>query len=342
MSEGEEGFVPDLSTHYLGLSLRNPLVAAAGALSKKLDSLRKLEDAGVGAVVLHSLFEEQIAHESQELDYYLTRLTNATPEAATWFPDVGNYNMEPDQYLEHIRSAKEALSVPVIASLNGFTLGGWSKWASRIEEAGADALELNVYQVQTNPDVTSAQVEDDFVALVHEVRKQVKIPVAVKLSPFFAGLPNLARRLAQAGSNGLVLFNRFLQPDIDPENLDVSPTIQLSTSGDLRLPLRWAAILHDTLPVDLAVTSGIHTGRDLVKVVMSGAAVGQVASEFIAKGPQRAAGILTELADWMRDYEYTSVAQMRGALSHKNAADPTAYERANYMKALQSFDDKLV
>lgn len=330
--------MPDFATKYLGLILKNPLVAAAGPLSKKLDSLRKLEDAGVGAVVLHSLFEEQIVHESQELDHYLTRLTNATPEALTWFPDLGDYNLLPEEYLEHIRTVKSALDVPVIASLNGFTAGGWVQWAKRMEEAGADALELNVYQVQTSAEVSSAQMEDNMVALIQDVRKQVKIPLSLKLSPFFAGLPHLCRRLSQAGVDGLVLFNRFLQPDLDPEGLDVSTTVKLSDSDDLRLPLRWSAILHGKVEADIAITTGIHTGKDLVKAVMSGASVGQVTSEFLSKGPQRAAGILSEFADWMRDYEYTSVTQMRGALSQKNAADPSAYERANYMKALQSFD----
>lgn len=330
--------MPNLSTRYLGLTLKNPLVAAAGPLSKKLDTLKKLEDAGVSAVVLHSLFEEQIAHESQELDHYLSRLTNACPEALTWFPDLGEYNLEPDEYLAHIRAAKEALDVPVIASLNGCTKGGWSAWGQKLEEAGADALELNYYQVQTSVDVSSAQIEDDFVALVQDVRKNVKIPFAVKLSPYYAGLPHLCRRLVAAGADGLVLFNRFLQPDLDPEALDVNPGVKLSDSDDLRLPLRWSAILHGKVEADIAVSTGVHNGRDLVKVMMSGASVGTVASEFLAKGPQRAAGILAEFADWMRDYEYTSVEQMKGALSQKNAADPSAYERANYMKALQSFD----
>jgi dihydroorotate dehydrogenase (fumarate) len=330
--------MPDLVSKYLGLTLRNPLVAAAGPLSKKLDTLRKLEDAGVGAVVLHSLFEEQIVHESQELDHYLTRLTNASPEALTWFPDLGSYNLLPEEYLEHIRTVKAALDIPVIASLNGFTAGGWIEWAKRMEEAGADAIELNAYHVQTSVEVSSAQMEDDLVALIQEVRKQVKIPLSLKLSPFFAGLPHLCRRLSQAGVDGLVLFNRFLQPDLDPEGLDVSTTVKLSDSEDLRLPLRWSAILHGKVEADIAITTGIHNGKDLVKAVMSGAAVGQVTSEFLNKGPQRAAGILSEFADWMRDYEYISVTQMRGALSQKNASDPSAYERANYMKALQSFD----
>lgn len=330
--------MPDFATRYLGLTLKNPLVAAAGPLSKKIDTLKKLEDGGVSAVVLHSLFEEQIVHESQELDHYLSRLTHSFPEALTWFPDLGEYNLEPDEYLEHIRSAKEALDIPVIASLNGCTKGGWAAWGTKLEEAGADALELNVYQVQTSVDVSSAQMEDDFVALVQEVRKSVKIPLSVKLSPYFAGLPHLCRRLTAAGANGLVLFNRFLQPDLDPEALDVNPSVKLSDSDDLRLPLRWSAILHGKVEADLAVSTGVHNGRDLVKVMMSGASVGTVASEFLSKGPQRATGILSEFADWMRDYEYTSVDQMKGALSQKNAADPSAYERANYMKALQSFD----
>jgi dihydroorotate dehydrogenase (fumarate) len=331
----------DLTTTYLGLQLKNPLVASASPLSKKLDSLRRLEDAGVGAVVLYSLFEEQIIHESLALNHFLNQGTETYPEALTYLPDMEHYNIGPESYLEHIRRARKALSIPVIASLNGISSGGWVEYAARMEQAGASALELNIYDLATDPEVDSSALEERYVGLVKDVRSSIHIPLAVKLSPFFTALPNFARRLAAAGANGLVLFNRFYQPDLDIENLEVVPDLVLSTSNDLRLPLRWIAILYGRVQADLALTSGVHTAHDLIKAVMAGASVAMTASELIANGAGRAAEILAEAAAWMESYDYASIRQMTGSMSQKAVADPGAFERANYMKALNTYDNRL-
>ncbi len=328
----------DLSTTYLGLELRNPLVAAASPLSKKVDTVRRLEDAGVAAVVMYSLFEEQITHESLALDHFLTRGTNSYAEALTYFPDLTRYNVGPSEYLEHIRRLKEAVDIPVIASLNGISAGGWVDYAKLMAEAGADALELNMYYLPTDTALTSAELESSYLELVASVRSQVDLPLAVKLSPQFTALPNLAAQLVAAGARGLVLFNRFYQPDLDLERLTVTPRLALSNSTELRLPLRWIAILYGRLNADLAASTGIHESADLVKVVMAGAAVGQVASVLLRDGVARAGEILAGLADWMSAHEYESVRQMRGSMSQQAVAEPAAFERANYMKALVSLD----
>ncbi len=328
----------DLSTTYLGVKLRNPLVAAASPLSKKVDTARRLEDAGVAAVVMYSLFEEQITHESLALDHFLTRGTDSYAEALSYFPDLGCYNVGPDEYLEHIRRLKEALDVPVIASLNGISAGGWVEHAELMAQAGADALELNMYFVPTDTTVTGAQLESSYVELVAAVRSQVGIPLAVKLSPQFSSLPNLAAQLVAAGANGLVLFNRFYQPDLDLEEFAVTPRLVLSDSSELRLPLRWIAILYGRVNADLAASTGIHNSEDLLKVVLAGAAVGQVASALLKSGVERASQILAGFAEWMAAHEYESVAQMRGSMSQQAVAEPAAFERANYMKALVSLD----
>ncbi len=332
----------ELNTTYLGLNLKNPLVASASPLSKKVDGVRRLEDAGVSAVVMYSLFEEQIVHESHALDHYLSRGTESFAEALTYFPDLDNYNVGPDSYLELIRKCKEAVDMPVIGSLNGNTTGGWVDYARKIEEAGADALELNIYNIPTDPAITSAEVEQAYVDLVADVRKQIRIPLAVKLSPFFTSLPNLAQRLAGAGANGLVLFNRFYQPDLDIESLEVVPNLVLSTSDDLRLPLRWVAILYGRIQADLALTSGVHTAKDVVKALMAGARVAMTTSELLANGIGRSSAILADLSQWMEEFEYSSVQQMIGSMSQQAVADPGAFERANYMKALTSLDNRLV
>lgn len=332
----------DLSTTYLGLDLKNPLVASASPLSKKVDNVRRLEDAGVAAVVLYSLFEEQIVHESLALDYSLNRGSESFAEAITYFPDLETYNIGPDEYLNHIRKLKEQLSIPVIGSLNGISTGGWVDYAQKIEQAGADALELNMYYLSTDPALAGQDLEKSYIELVRDVRNQLHIPLAVKLSPYFTSLPNLAHRLVQSGANGLVLFNRFMQPDLDIETLEVVPEVNLSTSAEIRLPLRWVAILYGRVQADLALTSGVHSGVDMVKALMAGANVTMTASELIAKGISRASGLVSELQQWMEEYEYSSVQQMCGSMSQKNVAEPAAFERANYMKALSSFDNRII
>lgn len=332
----------DLTTTYLGLQLKNPLVASASPISKKLDGVKRLEDAGVSAVVMYSLFEEQIIHESLALDHYLSRGSESQPEAQTYFPDLDRYNIGPDSYLELIQKIKAAVEIPVIGSLNGATPGGWVEYARRIQEAGADALELNIYQIATDPTATAEQVEKTYIDIVREVRSQVSIPLAVKLSPFFTSLPNLAARLAEAGANGLVLFNRFYQPDLDIETLEVVPNLVLSTSEELRLPLRWVAILYGRVKVDLALSSGVHTHVDAIKALMAGAKVAMTTSELLQKGIHRASEILADLRGWMEKFEYESVRQMTGSMSQQSVADPAAFERANYMKALTSLDNRII
>ncbi|NMC79895.1 MAG: dihydroorotate dehydrogenase-like protein [Chloroflexi bacterium] len=332
----------DLSTSYLGLQLANPLVASASPLSKKVDLVRRMEDAGIGAVVMYSLFEEQIVHESLELDHYLNLGTESFAEALTYFPDLGHYNIGPEEYLKLIQKLKETVNIPIIASLNGDTLGGWVEYAKRIEEAGADALELNVYYMPSNFDLSSQEVEQAYIDLVREVRRQVHIPLAVKLGPYFTALPAFAGRLVAAGANGLVLFNRFYQPDLDIETLEVVPDLVLSDSRELRLPLRWIAILYGRVQADLALTSGVHTSVDVLKAMMAGAKVSMMASELLQNGIGRINELLAELQDWMETYEYESIRQMCGSMSQRAVAEPEAFERANYMKALSSFDNRIL
>ncbi len=328
----------DLSTTYMGLEIRNPLIAAASPFSKTLDNVRRLEDSGVGALVMYSLFEEQIIHESRELDFFLNQGTESYAEALTYFPELPKYNVGPEAYLERIREYKQAVHIPIIASLNGISTGGWVKYAKMMEEAGADGLELNIYYIPTDPAVSAQELEQAHFDLVRDVRKQVRIPLAVKLGPYFTSFPNLAARLVDAGVNALVLFNRFYQPDLNLTKMEVEPSLQLSDSADLRLPLRWVAILYQRIQTEFAVTSGVHTGTDMAKALLAGAQVVQVASEFIAEGPGRALGMLEELTIFMDTRKYKSIDQMRGSLSQQNVASPSAFERANYMKALNSFD----
>ncbi len=331
----------DLKTQYLGLELRNPLVASASALSKKTSYVRQMEDAGISAVVMYSLFEEQITHDSLAFNYFMERGTERFAESLDYFPDLERYNVGPDQYLAQIQKNKEAVDISIIGSLNGVSNTGWIEYAQKMEQAGADALELNTYYIPTNPAITASQLEENYIELVSAVCENVGIPVAVKLSPFFSALPNLIQRLVEAGADGMVLFNRFIQPDIDIENLEVDSTLHLSTSAELLLPLRWMALLYGRVDVDLALTTGVHTGLDLVKAVMAGANVAMVASEFITNGVEQASSMLAEMENWMTAYEYTSVEKMRGSMSQKKVENPAAFERANYMKALQSFDNRL-
>ncbi|MFN2152415.1 MAG: dihydroorotate dehydrogenase-like protein [Anaerolineales bacterium] len=331
----------DLKTQYLGLALKNPLVASASALSKKTSTVKRMEDAGISAVVMYSLFEEQITHDSLAFNYFMERGTDRFAESLDYFPDLERYNVGPEEYLEKIRVNKEAVDIPVIGSLNGISNTGWIQYAQKMEEAGADALELNTYYIPTNPNLTASEMESHYVELVKAVCGAVEIPVAVKLSPFFSSLPNLLKQLEDVGANGFVLFNRFIQPDLDIENLSVDSTLHLSTSEELLLPLRWMALLYGKLEADLALTSGVHNGLDMVKAVMAGADVTMVASEFVANGVGRAKEMLAEMENWMAAYDYASVEKMRGVLSQKNVENPAAFERANYMKALQSYDNKL-
>jgi dihydroorotate dehydrogenase (fumarate) len=328
----------DLSTSYLGLPLKNPLVVSASPLSKRVDLVRRLEDVGASAVVMYSLFEEQITHESLELDYFLHRGTDIFSEALDYFPDLDRYNMGPEPYLDHLHAVKQAVSIPVIGSLNGISTGGWIEYAHRIEEAGADALELNIYYLPTDPDLTGAELEEEYVKLVRDVRSRVKIPIALKIGPFFASLPNMAKRFVEAGANGLVLFNRFYQPDFDLDTLEVVANLELSTSSDLRLPLRWIAILYGRITADFALTGGVHTAVDVVKAMMAGASVAMMTSELLAHGMGQVTAILANLQEWMVEHEYDSIAMMKGSMSQRAVAEPAAFERANYMKALTSFD----
>lgn len=329
----------DLSTTYLGLNLKNPLVASASPLSKKLEKARKLEEAGVSAIVMYSLFEEQIIHESLELDHYLTRGTDSFAEAMSYLPDGGMYAVDPEKYLNQVAGLKKALSIPIIGSLNGVSKGDWTNYAKQIQDAGADALELNLYYIPTDPDLTAGELENAQIELVAEVKSAIKIPLAVKLSPFITALPNFAKRIVEAGADGLVLFNRFYQPDFDLDELDIVHNLDLSTSAEMRLPLRWISILHGRINADFALTSGVHTSKDVLKAMMSGAKVAMMASALLENNGQGVPAILNELTGWMESHEYQSVKQMQGSMSQKSVREPAAFERANYMKVLNSFRD---
>ncbi|MCA9933145.1 MAG: dihydroorotate dehydrogenase-like protein [Ardenticatenaceae bacterium] len=327
----------DLSTTYLGLKLKNPLVPSSSPLTRSLDSLRRMEDAGASAVVLYSLFEEQITLESEMLNHYLTQGIESFPEALSYFPEAEEYHTGPEGYLEHIQRAKKALDIPVIGSLNGVSTGGWVNYARKIQEAGADALELNVYYLPTDMNLSSAEVEQIYLDILKDVKAAVTIPVTMKLSPYFSAMANMAKRLSDAGANGLVLFNRFYQPDLDPQNLEIVPHLVLSNSNELRLPLRWIAILYGRVAADLALTTGIHQVEDVVKAVMAGASITMIASELLQNGIERVGDLLTGLEQWLTEYEYESLEQMKGSLSQINCAEPAAFERANYMRVLSSY-----
>lgn len=327
----------DLTTTYLGLTLKNPIVAAASPLSHSVESMRTLEAAGASAIVMFSLFEEQIAHEEKELDHYLTAGTEAFAEALTYFPEPEAYHLGPEEYLGLIEKAKATLRIPIIASLNGITPGGWTKYAKKMEEAGADSIELNVYYIPADPRVTSADVENRYVEVLRAVKSSVKIPVAMKLSPYFSAISNFAQRLDNEGVDGLVLFNRFYQPDFDLDELDVLPNLQLSTTMEMRLPLRWIAILCGHVKASLAATSGIYNAEDVLKTLMAGADVAMLASSLLKFGPRHLEILLRNLERWLADHEYVSVAQLKGSMSQKAVADPSSFERANYMKVLQAF-----
>jgi len=321
----------------LGLELKNPLVAAASPLSQKADGIKRLEDAGLAAVVMPSLFEEQIVHEDTAMSDLQDFGTESYAEALSFFPEPQDYRSGPQAYLDTIAQAKKNVSVPVIASLNGTEMGGWTRYAKLMQEAGADALELNIYFVATDADMSSADIEQRYVDLTAAVKETLSIPLAVKIGPFFSGFPNLAGRLVEAGADGLVLFNRYLDPDMDLEALQFKPTLLLSTRDELRLPMRWIAILRDQVSASLAATSGVHYTEDVIKVLLAGADVTMMASALLQRGVGYAGQLLEELVSWLEENEYESVEQLKGSMSRVRCPDPSALERANYTKALVSY-----
>jgi dihydroorotate dehydrogenase (fumarate) len=331
----------DLTTRYLGMNLRTPLVPSASPLSDELENIKRMEDAGASAVVLHSLFEEQVKSEQEAIQYHLMYGTDSFPESLTFFPKPSEFVTGPEEYLSSIRKAKEAVGIPIIASLNGAAIGGWIDYARQIQQAGADALELNVYSIPTEMDRTSLEIEQNYIDIVKAVKSVVSIPVAIKLSPFFSNMANMAKRLDQAGANGLVLFNRFYQPDVNLTELEVQANINLSTPQDMRLPLRWLAILYGRIKADLAATSGIHTAQDVLKMLMVGADVTMLCSVLLSKGLKVIREIETEMCDWLSEHDYQSVRQLQGSMSQKNCADPAAFERAQYMRAIISYRQKV-
>jgi dihydroorotate dehydrogenase (fumarate) len=327
----------DLTTTYLGLTLRTPLVPSASPLSEEIDNIRRMEDAGAAAVVLYSLFEEQLVRDRFELHHHLTQGTESFAEALTYYPEPTEYHLGPEGYLEHIRKAKAAVGIPVIASLNGTSLGGWTSYAKQMQEAGADALELNVYYIPTDVQQTAEQVEQTYLDILQAVKAVVAIPVALKLGPFFSNMARMARRLDDTGANALVLFNRFYQPDIDLEALEVRPHVLLSTPQAMRLPLTWIGILYGRIRADMAATSGVHAADDVIKLLMVGANVTMLCSALLQHGIEHIRSVEQGVRDWMETHEYTSVRQMRGSMSQQNVADAASFVRANYISSLHSY-----
>jgi dihydroorotate dehydrogenase (fumarate) len=328
---------PDLSTSYLGIKLAHPLVASASPLSYTLDGIRRLEDAGVAAVVMYSLFEEQIEQESHALHHYLEYGTHSYAEALDYFPQPDQFNVGPHEYLELLRKAKEATQIPIMGSLNGVSSGGWIEYARMMQEAGADAIELNLYYLPTDPTLTGLEVEEMYLDVVRDVSQSVTIPIAVKVGPYFSNFTHMAARFVQAGASGLVLFNRFYQPDFDLEHLEVTPNLVLSRADELRLPLTWIAILYGRIQGDFAITSGVHSHLEVLKGMMAGAKVAMMASELLKNGVEWVGAILQDLQTWMQEHEYESIRQMQGSMSQKHVANPDAFERGNYMKVLRSW-----
>lgn len=327
----------DLRTRYLGLELANPLVPSASTLSSRIDNLKRLQDAGAAAIVMQSLFEEQIEHEELQTHRVLETGAESFPEARSFFSEMEEYNTGPEEYLRHLEACKRELRIPVIGSLNGVSDGGWIRYAKLIQDAGADALELNVYFVAADPDESGEEVERRYLDLVIAVRDSVSIPLAVKVGPYFSSMANMAQRLVEAGADGLVLFNRFLQPDIDLETLAVEPTLQLSTSEEMRLVLRWIAIMHGRLKASLAATTGVHTAEDAVKLLLAGADVTMMASALFRLGPEHIGVVLDGVATWLDEHGYASVEQMKGSVSQRNVDDPVAFARSNYMQMLVNY-----
>ncbi|HEY5178524.1 MAG TPA: dihydroorotate dehydrogenase-like protein [Dermatophilaceae bacterium] len=337
MTAGSTAPVFDLTTTYLGLPLRSPLVASSGPLTARIDSLCALEQAGIAAVVLPSLFEEQVEYEDLEADRLSDFGTDSNPEASGYFPDMGEYESVADRYLRHLEEAKKALSIPVLASLNGVTPGGWLRYARLLEDAGADALELNLYEIAADIKISGLEVEDAEVELVALVRESISIPLAVKIGPYYSALGHQAAQIIEAGADGLVLFNRFYQPDIDPRTRKVASALALSSSAELRLPLRWTAILSGRVEASLAVTTGVHTGADVARCLLAGADVAMMTSALLLNGPEHVAAVERELVAWAAESGFQSVAQLKGSVSQRHVADPSAFERANYMAALIGF-----
>lgn len=328
----------DLTTNYLGITLKSPLVVGSCApLTEEIDNIKRMEDAGAAAVVLHSFFEEQLRQEQLELHHHLTHGTESYPEALTYFPEPEIFHVGSDEYLEHIRKAKKMVDMPIIASINGSTLGGWLDYSKQIEQAGADALELNIYYVPTDLDIPGGEIEQNYLDILKAVKSEINIPIAIKISPYFSNMANMAKRFAEAGVDGLVLFNRFYQPDIDLNNLEVYPNVLLSTPQAMRLPMRWIAILYGKIDADLAATSGIHHSTDVIKMVMAGAKITQVVSALLRHGIHYLGTLEEGIRNWMEENEYTSIRQMQGSFSQLHCPDPTAFERAQYMKALQTY-----
>lgn len=325
-----------LDTTYLGLKLENPLVVSASPLSEELDRVKRMEDAGAGAIVMPSLFEEQLTHDQLELHHHTTYGTESYAEALTYFPEPESFHIGPDGYLNHIRRCKESTNVPIIASLNGSTAGGWLDFSKQIEEAGADALELNIYRIPSDIDTPGSVIEAEAVDIVRSVSANVKIPIAAKISPYYSNMANMAKQFSEAGAKGLVLFNRFYQPDIDLEALEVKPNVLLSTPQAMRLPLRWIAILYGRLELDLAGTSGVHTGEDALKLLMVGAQVTMIASALFRNGIEHLSVVKEEVRQWLIENEYESVEQLRGSISQQHSANPSAFERAQYTKAVST------
>jgi len=332
----------DLKTNYLGLRLRTPLVASASPLSQEIDGIRRLEDAGASAIVLYSLFEEQLRQESSELEQHLAEGTDSFAEASSFFPQPDEFRLGPEGYLNHIHRAKKAVSIPIIASLNGATVGGWTQYAKLIEQAGADALECNIYSVVADPELTSREVEQEYIDILRSVKSVVRIPVAVKLSPFFSNMANMAKRLDEAGADALVLFNRFYQPDINLDELEIQPNVLLSTAQALRLPLTWIGILYGRIRANLAATSGVHGPEDVVKLLMVGADVTMLCSALLRNGISHLEKIEAGVLEWMAKHEYESVQQMKGSMSQIRCPNPSAFERAQYMKAVKSIQHVVV
>jgi dihydroorotate dehydrogenase (fumarate) len=326
----------DLGTRYLGLTLKSPLVASSSPLCESVDNIRRMEDAGIAAVVLPSLFEEQLIFASESLDRDLSRGTEGFAESPNYFPDLQTYNAGPEGYLELIHRCKQSLSIPVIASLNGVSDGGWVRYAGLMQEAGADAIELNLYRLVTDPSVSSSQVEQDYCELVSHVKASVTIPVAVKLSQFFTAIPHMAQRLDEAGADALVIFNRFYQPDFDLETRDVVPNLTLSSSQELLLRLHWIAILYGRLRANLALTGGVHTAEDVLKAIMAGANVAMITSALLQRGIEHSQLVLARVKRWMEENEYESIRKMRGSMSYRSVPRPDVFERLNYMKVLSS------
>ncbi len=327
----------NLRTTYLGLKLDHPLIVGACPLTSNVDDIRRLEENGAAAVVLPSIFEEQLTQEAESLQFHTSAVSESSAEAMSYFPEPENYIVGPDEYLKLIRAAKAAVKIPVIASLNGYTESGWVSYAKQIEEAGADAIELNIYYLETDPNVTGAEIEKHYIDVLKAVKKATKLPIAVKLMPFFSSPAGIAKAMAMAGADGLVLFNRFYQPDFDLDKLEVFPHLQLSSSSEIRLALRWIAILYGKIGANLAATGGCHTAVDAVKLMMAGADVVQISSALLLHGPKHIKALLEDIEQWMVAHEYDSLVQMKGSMSLKNVADPSAFERANYMKTLQSY-----